>query len=133
MRILCWIIITCSVVAGTDPRGPYTLQEHKPKFTAPAKIKVMLERARVIEDAEIAVMYRSYWKSYCYQGSSLDWNTGCFAGVTNALPTYQETGEWITLDKCRIGFDCEDCYGELSDACIKPMEGPTKWVKTQSG
>lgn len=111
-----------------NKKGPYTLKEHVPTFKPPSKTTIEIERVMVTRDAEITTMQRSYWSSYCYQGSSLDPNTGCKDGVTQVLPGYLETDKWISKQQCTVGPDCKDCYGSDSDACIRPEERVRKWV-----
>lgn len=121
-------ILAVSCATPTAHRGPYILREPDLEIIAPSKMYMKIERAMVIRDSELTLMHRSYWSSYCYQGSALNPNTGCFNEITQALPTYIETSEWIVKRMCKIGWDCNDCVGSDSDACIAPMSGPTKYV-----
>lgn len=54
--------------------------------------------------------------------------TGCFEGIEQVLPTYEEATEWIKRDQCSHGQDCNDCWG--SDA-IKCMAIPSfkEWTR----
>lgn len=110
--------------------GPYTIKEHETPL-APIKIKVEVERAMVVENTHLAMLQRSFWKSYCYQGSSLDPNTGCFNGIVQVLPSMREARRWIDHNQCSVGFDCIDCYGDASDACLKPLETARRWTASK--
>lgn len=110
-------------------KGPYVLKENPPTVKPPSKTVIEIERATVTMDVELTMMQRSFWSSYCYQGTGFDPNTGCFSGLTQALPGYVEAQEWVKKQQCAIGWDCKDCYGDASDACLRPMEGVKKWVK----
>lgn len=101
--------------------GPYELKEHQSGITVPSTLTVSLERVRVLIDVDLTLMHRSYWSSYCCQGTGIDWNTGRFAGITTTLPTFEMVDG---KNEYEIGFDCMDCYGSFSDGCLKPVEGP---------
>lgn len=101
-------------------KGPYQLAKDDIQYTAPSKINMLVERVRIIKDVRLAVMHRAYWTSYCYNGGSLDGNTGCYNGVTQLLPDYEESKKWIAENKCYVGSDCRDCWGRDSGACLAP-------------
>lgn len=123
-------IASGTLCSTTVKKGPYKLlQDEGPQFKTPSRRIMEVERATIIQDAEITIMYRALWKSYCYNGGSLDWNTGCFSGLTQYVPTDEETTEWISRNECSVGWDCTDCYGSDSDACNNPEQAMNKWVK----
>lgn len=116
------------VYSKSHGNGPYTLKESLRKDDLFRKTWKTAERITVVSDVEITMLQRNYWRSYCYQGTGFDPNTGCFNDVKIALPDLQESEEWIKRNKCNIGFDCVDCYGEMSDACKDPMRGPRRYI-----
>lgn len=124
----CAIHIHSAAYQGRTRKGPFKLTTVERAVSIPAKTRAVLERATIIKDVEITILHRSYWSSYCYQGTGFDPNTGCFSGITPAPPSYQESNDWIARNQCSVGQDCEDCYGDASDACLRPMENPRIWV-----
>lgn len=112
-------------------KGPFQIEQKKLDITAPSKLTLTIERSRVTEDVEIALMYRSYWKSYCYNGGSLDWNTGCFNDMNQLLPSYEEATEWIRREQCSVGAECTDCWGSAAQQCIAPETHENVWVKSK--
>lgn len=128
------VVIACAEMAdtlgcsATLKKGPFRLIQQDSKIKAPTRITQKVERLTVSEDAEMAVMYRSYWKSYCYQGGSLDGNTGCFNGIHQDLPGYKETELWIEKNQCAVGKDCVGCTGQESDHCLNMRDEVKKWV-----
>lgn len=138
-RMVQILTVTSSIMlnsAATFPHhatGPFTLQAvaATSTFHVPERVTQHIERATVELDAELAIMHRSYWSSYCYQGGALDPNTGCYHGLTVALPAFEEAADWIERQQCNVGLDCSDCYAAASDACDQPLAGPRKWVVSQ--
>lgn len=114
--------------SATLKRGPFRLIQQDAKIKAPTRIIRKVERLVINANAEMAVMYRSYWKSYCYQGGSLDGNTGCFNGIHQDLPAYKETDLWIEKNQCAVGKDCVGCAGQESDHCLNMRDEVKKWV-----
>lgn len=112
-------------------RGPFTLNVSSYKSQAPSKQMIMVERARVVKDAELAIMFRSYWSSYCYNGGDLDRNTGCFNNIRQEQPDRREALEWIQNGKCRVYSECRDCWGSDAEMCLKPKLSDEKWVTEQ--
>lgn len=100
----------------TVKKGPYMFRRPKCNFTVPTKQKVSFQRVRKTEDAELTLMHRGYWKSYCYAGDSLDPNNSCDSGFVHDQPSFDEALEWLQKGECRIDSDCTDCYGSDSDA-----------------
>lgn len=109
--------------------GPYILKENQGNVDFFKKTNRAVKRITVVNDVEITMLQRKYWKNYCYQGTGIDPNTGCLEDLITALPDLQESNEWIRQNKCNIGFDCIDCYGDKSDACLDPMNGPRRFVE----
>lgn len=129
LLLWCWAIqAVAAAYQGQYKKGPFILSLEETKVDTPSKTRATVERATIVEDAEITIMDRSYWKSYCYQGTAIDPNTGCLNDLVSAPPTYQEATEWIKRNKCQIGRDCVDCYGDASEICIRPMENARMWV-----
>lgn len=108
-----------SLCSNAARKGPFEFQEETAKIITPARTTFTAQRIRVTQDVELAVLYRSYWKSYCYNGGALDGNTGCFNGVTQAVPSYEESKKWIEAGKCAVGPDCADCWGNDAKACLE--------------
>lgn len=123
---------TCS---SAIKQGPYVFE--KPIFSifTPSKHNLYFTRLTVIEDVEIAIMYRSYWSSYCYMGGNIDPNTGLYLCnnryTTNDFPTYKEADEWIDQKRCLIGNDCTDCWGSDAQACVTPPNNKSIWVNSK--
>lgn len=117
---------TCS---STIKQGPFEFEKPILSMSIPSRHKITFRRAEVTRDVEIAVMFRSYWKSYCYMGGNIDPNTGCYRGITQDLPSFQEADEWIKNNKCKIGNDCTDCWGSDSVACLDPTNNRSRWVE----
>lgn len=125
------IIYGQSTCSTTIKQGPYVFQQPILNMSIPTRQSLMFTRISIVEDAELAIMYRSYWASYCYMGGSIDPNTGCYRGITQDLPSYLETEEWIQKGKCLIGKDCTDCWGSDAEACILPDKNKTTWVNNK--
>lgn len=128
--IWLWFVIeggeaTCS---SSIKQGPYTLEKPMLNMTVPTRHKLVFQRVWIDKDVELTIMYRSFWSSYCYMGGNIDPNTGCYRGITQDLPSYQEADEWIQNQKCKIGNDCTDCWGSDSDACIDPTNNKNIWT-----
>lgn len=132
LKLLVLILNTIFVLglqcSSRDRKGPFELDQQRTKISAPSKIVVQLERVQVTRDATIAILERSYYQSYCYQGGPLDPNTGCFNEIKQSLPGYEEASEWVAKNKCAIGQDCTDCWGTDAEACLRPEETPKHWV-----
>lgn len=128
--MLSMTIFACGLqCSSTARKGPYKLDQERVKIDAPSKSSLEIERARVTRDAVIVMLHRSYYKSYCYNGGPLDPNTGCYDGLTNQLPSYTETTEWVQRNKCSVGPDCTDCWGRDADRCLRPEEATKRWVE----
>lgn len=117
--------IQCS---SKDRKGPFKLDQQRANISAPSKTTLRLERAKIVKDVTIAILQRAFHSSYCYQGGPLDPNTSCFTGITQNLPGYEETSEWVTRGKCAVGPDCTDCWGSDSKICLNPQNYPKRWV-----
>lgn len=120
-------VVGCLLCNDGSKRGPFEFGRDSASYTTPSKILLEVERVRIVRDVELAVMYRSYWSSYCYNGGALDGNTGCYSGLTQALPSYEESLKWIKEARCYVGKDCTDCWGSDSDACLSPNGGAEKF------
>lgn len=123
------LAVDCLLCSGANKKGPFTFAKDNTIYSAPSKTTIMIERARIIKDVELTIMYRSYYKSYCYNGGALDPNTGCYNGINQYLPSYEESTAWIHEDKCYVGSDCKDCWGSESDACKNPEAASKHSVK----
>lgn len=126
------VVHICTELCRSDiKQGPFTFEQRNIDIATPSKIILKIERIKVVKDVELAVMYRAFWKSFCYNGGALDWNTGCYDSLKQALPSYEETGEWIARQECTVGNDCEDCYGGNSQQCDDPEGHEKRWVKNK--
>lgn len=130
MVLLAFLVVGGTATCSTAiKRGPYVLKKPFLNMTVPTKHKIIAKRITVVKDVELAVMYRSYWSSYCYSGGNIDPNTGCFRGITQDLPSYIEAMAWASNQTCLVGKDCTDCYGSDSDACLDPKKDKVNWVE----
>lgn len=119
---------TASICSNTIKNGPYTLPVEDQIIEAPSKLSLEVQRVTITKDVTITMMYRSYWYSYCYNGGSLDPNTGCDEFVKQYLPSYEEATEWINENKCSVGNDCKDCWGSDSRACLEATYASKHWT-----
>lgn len=71
------LTITTTICSNTIKTGPYTLPLEEEIIEIPSKLFLKAVRIKITKDVTIAMMYRAYWSSYCYNGGSLDPNTGC--------------------------------------------------------
>lgn len=129
----CWIVwyigVTNAMLCSkTVRKGPYSFKPEPMQVNIPSRRNMTLERVRVVRDVRLAMMYRAFWSSYCYNGGPLDPNTGCVNGITKRNPTREEASDWISREKCEIGSDCTDCWGSDSKACLQPDMSPKEWV-----
>lgn len=124
-----WMIYVESNLCGTQSKGPYILPIYKNEINAPTRSTIQVERAQVVKDVELTLMYRSFWTSYCYNGGALDGNTGCINNLRQKLPDYEESAKWIEKQACSVGPDCKACWGSDSQVCLKPEELPQTWTK----
>lgn len=116
---------------GQRQKGPYVLEMKSGDPRAPSKKMTTITRARVEQDPELTIAHRSYWSSYCYNGGSMDGNTGCFHGVTQQLPDREEVQKWIEKDKCKVFKGCKDCWGSDSYLCSNPKLSTEIWVQNK--
>lgn len=127
--ILCSIeLANSSICSNNIKTGPYTLTFDEQEINVPSKRTLTIERARITKNVEIAMMYRSYYSSYCYNGGSLDPNTGCDVGITQILPDYEESSQWIKQNMCSVGYDCTNCWGSDAQACLEAKTRPRYWT-----
>jgi len=76
------------------------------------------KRVYISGEAKLFTGYRSAWTSYCYNGGSMDGNTGCVSKLEHIPPTEEELITWIRTGKCKVGPDCQDCWGSDSTVCL---------------
>lgn len=74
--IFGWLVIRtdklqCSNSITRGP-GPYEILSEEVQYAAPSKLILNLARIYIVEDVKLAIIYRAYWKSYCYNGGPLD-------------------------------------------------------------
>lgn len=70
--------MTCNKEVG---RGPFELEQEKLEIGTAMKKVLRLQRISVEKNVELAIGHRSFWSSFCYNGGSLDPNTGCYNGI----------------------------------------------------
>lgn len=119
----------CSICSTHIRKGPYKLPTLEKNIEAPSKQLLTLERIHITADVELAILYRSVWSSYCYNGGTMDPNSGCYRSLSNDLPGYEEATQWIAKSKCAVGPDCEDCWGSDAANCLKIYTQPKTWVE----
>lgn len=122
------VVGTFATCSNQIKQGPFEFEKPKLNLTLTVKHVVSFIKVKIIKDVQLTTMYRSYWKSYCYNGGSLDPNTGCFAGETQDLPNYQESQEWIKKDQCLAPRDYIDYWGKDSDLCLQPDILTKEWI-----
>nr|APG77884.1 hemagglutinin [Hubei earwig virus 1] len=79
--------------------------------------------------AEALIMTRSYWSSFCYNGGSLDPNTGCVINSKQLNPKRKEAIMWKEKEMCLVGNICRmegPCWGSEAEKCKDII--PTTWV-----
>lgn len=118
-----------SICSNSIKQGPYVFEQPMLEISIPSKHQLLVTRLTVTKDVEIAILSRSFWKSYCYMGGSIDPNTGCYRSIVQDLPSNKEANEWIKHNKCLIGRDCTDCWGTDAQACIDPKRKKELWVE----
>lgn len=130
-----WAMILINVRAAggtmcdeTQRKGPYILELLPNDSKAPSQRVVNVTRAKVEKDAVLAILYRSFWSSYCYNGGALDGNTGCFHSITQELPDREEAAKWVERGKCKVFQDCSSCWGSDASLCLAPKATTEKWV-----
>nr|AYP67575.1 hemagglutinin [Old quarry swamp virus] len=84
---------------------------------------------------------RRKWFNYCYDGTSLDPNTGCSSSTKNLPPGRKEAIEWGLKRMCRIGHQCGpdgSCWGSDAAKCHDDStpyyvrESNLRWVGQRS-
>nr|QMP82117.1 hemagglutinin [Hymenopteran orthomyxo-related virus OKIAV173] len=137
-KMRCVLIITLAMMAGS--------QGKKIRCTNPMRIKSIRPIVPEIEGRgcnATVVSYpktvtavfatRSKWTNYCYDGGFMDSNTGCTQNMEKIPPNKEESREWITKKKCRIGKKCVpdgDCWGSAAEICKE--KDMTEWVQESS-
>ncbi|GLV40846.1 hypothetical protein CBL_10021 [Carabus blaptoides fortunei] len=81
---------------------------------------------------EIGIIKRNRLTIYCYNGSSINPNTGCTEKTTRYGPEPHKASKWNENKICPIGYECapsSDCWGSTSKQCfdstIVNLHGPT--------
>nr|APG77909.1 hemagglutinin [Hubei orthoptera virus 6] len=105
------------VCSSQVTQGPYTLKHYNVNPEIESTKSMSFTVSIIEEDAVIMIGYRAYWRSYCYNGGSLDPNTGCRDELTNHLPDKKEAEEWMENKGCKVQKDCDNCWGSDSDQC----------------
>lgn len=128
--IYCVIFINTYVYSSKTDQvmGPFKLRIMDTVLDIIAKKNISLEKITVERNVELTTVYRSFWRSYCYNGGSLDPNTGCPGEIVQLIPNYEEAKVWETREMCQVGADCTDCWGTESEGCLNPETKERKWV-----
>nr|QMP82330.1 hemagglutinin [Phasmatodean orthomyxo-related virus OKIAV172] len=127
MTFMWSMAITCTLKCT----GPLYIE--KPETIVP-KIRGRDYNSTLVvfqEKVSVVVATRSRWVNYCYDGGSIDPNTGCDQDHSNVLPSKEEAIEWTKRGKCNIGHICRpdgDCWGSDASKC-KDSTMKT-WVKS---
>nr|AVR52569.1 HA [Photinus pyralis orthomyxo-like virus 2] len=121
------------------------LGSHYVKETREPVSPIEVTRATAIVDSypdevEIGMIKRQRYTSYCYDGTSMDPNTGCKQSTVTMLPSISTAREWVYDGLCKTGKECPpdgDCTGSDAKICLTVDEtvpiGPQelKWVGTR--
>nr|QQN90105.1 envelope glycoprotein [Soybean thrips thogotovirus 1] len=108
-------------------KGPY-------KLNAPRSMKINLTREELPfvrysldSDIQATVAYRALWRSYCYNGGSLDSNTGCENSLKQFVPSKEEVDKWKMRGHCLVGKEAEDAWGSDSYVCLEQPKFEDNW------
>jgi hypothetical protein len=99
-------------------QGPFRISDPVRNFPTVIDIVTTSKSIFIDGEAKLFTGYRSAWTSYCYNGGSMDGNTGCTSKLEHFPPSQEELVAWITTGKCRVGPDCQDCWGSDSVVCL---------------
>nr|QOQ34676.1 glycoprotein [Thogotovirus dhoriense] len=99
-------------------QGPYTLTDYQEKPLNISRIQIKVVKTSVVaKGLNFHIGYRAVWRSYCYNGGSLDKNTGCYNDLVAKPPTESELRSWRQIQKCCTGPDAIDAWGSSASVC----------------
>lgn len=110
--------VSCEHCSDEQHQGPFRISDPVRNFPTVIDIFTTSKRIFIQGEAKLFTGYRSAWTSYCYNGGSMDGNTGCTSTLEHFPPNKEELVTWITTGKCRVGPDCKDCWGSDSTVCL---------------
>lgn len=97
MGTVLWLVMSARRgTAGLDikpekeAQGPYSFSQSELTLKAPTREMITLNMVSIGRNVQLALMERAYCSSYCYNGGSLDPNTGCSHGLVNEKPTMEK-------------------------------------------
>ncbi|AED98372.1 glycoprotein [Jos virus] len=112
-----------------SPSGPFRLETFKPPDVEVSQVTHKVARFMPGADKEkLIIGYRALWRSYCYNGGSLDQNTGCYTSLTPVPPSRSELEEWASRGECQYGPRCTDCWGSDSRVCLTKIDPTGSWT-----
>ncbi|BBD20267.1 glycoprotein [Oz virus] len=115
-------VYTASLCNKQQQQGPYSLKNYVAKSLNLSRIEIQVTKTQVRDTGtNFFIGYRALWRSYCYNGGSLDGNTGCNNELIPKAPDEAELLEWTKQDQCMTGPDATDAWGSDSQICF------TRW------
>lgn len=121
--------LTCS---NDMKQGPFKLTI--PESTIPKIFKFTTSVTKfsiLTNSANLLVGYRSVWSSYCYNGGSLDPNTGCFNEMKKIPPSEIDLRKWEVRKECEICNDVFNGWGSDSRKCQAFNEPCNVWAHSK--
>nr|QBQ64970.1 glycoprotein [Thogotovirus dhoriense] len=99
-------------------QGPFTLADYEEQPLNISRLQIKVTKTSVVtRGINFHVGYRAVWKSFCYNGGSVDGNTGCYNSLIPRPPTEAELRTWSKAQKCCTGPDAVDAWGSDSRIC----------------
>nr|QMP82386.1 hemagglutinin [Lepidopteran orthomyxo-related virus OKIAV178] len=86
--------------------GYNKLKSHMVKKPNIEMTKTTIKITEGKSDINILYAKRKWLTIFCYDGTSIDPNTGCYETVTNKNPNCNTLREWMKKDLCPTGYEC---------------------------
>nr|QPF16740.1 hemagglutinin protein [Ganwon-do negev-like virus 1] len=96
-------------------KGPFIITEPK-RIEIKTKFSTEDLSVKILpQNVEAYIGMRKEYQAYCYDGTSIDPNTGCYKKFVDHPPDLPEMEHWIKTEKCYIGDICRkggSCTGD---------------------
>ncbi|QFR36191.1 glycoprotein [Thailand tick thogotovirus] len=134
LRILACAIITSASDRATmcnkqQKQGPYSFKEYVATSLNLSRLELEVTRTQIRDTGKnFYIGYRSVWRSYCYNGGSVDPNTGCINSLEPRPPTETELEKWGSESACYTGPDAANAWGSDSRICLENWRMNNKYT-----
>nr|WGJ63874.1 glycoprotein [Bourbon virus] len=100
-------------------QGPFTFVDYQESPLNVSRLQIKVTKTTVQDRGKNFIIgYRAYWRSYCYNGGSLDGNTGCYNSLNPKPPTKDELKAWGQEEVCYTGPEVQDAWSGDSSICF---------------